>query len=150
MSLPSFGLSARAPETTVPEHIQDCAEQWQEMHGTYWKSRALLLGWVSDHGPIRLSDGRLCGFQPDGFQFDSDAVGREFPALVKNAEVKFEGRRENIERLIEMAVEELPDLDYVAHLTIDATAANAMIRAGGEAAERLLPHRVAKNKLGVR
>ena len=54
---------------------------WQERHRTYWASRSLLLGWVTDHGPVQLSDGRLCGFQPDGNAWDADGVKEVMPAL---------------------------------------------------------------------
>ena len=134
----------------VPEHVQQAAEQWEEAHRTYWKNRSLLLGWVADHGPVRLEDGRLCGFQPDGNAWDADGVKEVMPALIKSGSVTFEGSMEDAERLLSMALEEIPEIHFKVALAVDATAANAVIRAGGEAAEKLLPYRVAKNRLGVR
>lgn len=136
--------------TGVPAHVQEAAERWEEAHRTYWSSRSLLLNWVTDHGPIRLDDGRLCGFQPDGNAWDSDGVAEVMPSLIRAADAKFSGARETIERLLSITLEEFPDIVYEVKLTVDAVAANAVIRAGGEAAEKLLPYRVAKNKLGVR
>src|SRR5579859_2859406 len=136
--------------TEVPEHVQEAAERWQERHSEYWKGRALLLSWISDHGPVKLADGRLCGYQSDGFQYDADGVREVMPSLIKNGEVTFHGTQEQIERLLSIALEEIPEIVYEVKLTVDATAANAVIRAGGPAADLLLPYRVAKNKLGVR
>lgn len=137
-------------DLAVPEHVQEAAEYWQERHATYWRSRALLLSWVIDHGPVRLADGRLCGYQPDGNAWDADGVKDVMPALIKGGEVTFFGTQEQLERLLSIALEEIPDIAFKVTLAVDATAANAVIRAGGEAAEKLLPFRVAKNKLGVR
>jgi hypothetical protein len=137
-------------DVAVPEHVQGCAERWQQMHSEYWRSRSLLLSWVGDKGPIRLSDGRLCGFQPDGQTWDGDGVAVVMPALITKAEATFTSSKEQIERLLSLALEELPDVAWKVTLTVDATAANAVVRAGGEAAEKLLPFRVAKNRLGVR
>jgi hypothetical protein len=137
-------------DLAVPELVQESAEYWAENHARYWKSRAIVLAHVGSHGPIRLADGRLLGYQPDGQSWDGDGVAQIMPALIKNAEATFSGGKEQIERLLSIALEELPDVNYAVKLTVDATAANAVVRAGGEAADRLLPFRVAKNKLGVR
>jgi len=134
----------------VPEHVREAAEMWEERHRTYWKGRALLLGWITDHGPVKLSDGRLCGFQPDGNAWDADGVKEVMPALIKAGSVTFDGSMEQVERLLSIALEEIPDINFRAQLSVDATAANAVIRAGGEAAEKLLPYRVSRSKLGVR
>ena len=123
---------------------------WQERHATYWKARTLLLNWVGDHGPVQLADGRLCGFMPDGQAWDADGVKEVMPALIKSGDVTFSGSMEQVERLLSMGLEEIPDIAFKVSLTVDATAANAVLRAGGEAAAKLLPYRVAKNKLGVR
>jgi hypothetical protein len=157
---PLEGPSAEAPTVmldaeaggslSVPEHVQEAAEMWQERHRTYWAGRSLLLGWIADHGPIKLADGRLCGFQPDGNAWDADGVKEVMPALIKSGAVTFSGSQEQVERLLSIALEEVPDIDFKVQLSVDATAANAVIRAGGDAAQKLLPHRVAKNKLGVR
>jgi hypothetical protein len=136
--------------TEVPEHIQEAAERWQERHSTYWSGRSLLLSWINDHGPIKLADGRLCGFQPDGNSWDADGVAAVMPSLIKSGDVTFHGTQEQVERLLSIALEEIPDIIFEVKLAVDATAANAVIRAGGPAAELLLPHRVSKSKLGVR
>jgi hypothetical protein len=157
-SLPN-GPSAEVPEDAgvkadgssgVPDHVQEAAEMWQERHATYWKGRSLLLNWITDHGPVQLSDGRLCGFQPDGNAWDADGVKDVMPALIKAGAVTFDGSMEQVERLLSIALEEIPEINFKVTLSVDATAANAVIRAGGVAAEKLLPFRVAKNKLGVR
>lgn len=134
----------------VPDHVQAAAEAWEERHREYWKGRALLLSWVTDNGPVQLADGRLCGFQPDGNAWDADGVREVMPALIKSAKATFTDSRESVERLLSIALEEFPEIAFSVELSVDATAANAVIRAGGEAAEKLLPFRVAKNKLGVR
>jgi len=136
--------------TGVPDSVQEAAEHWEERHSEYWKSRALLLEWVGINGPVQLEDGRLCGFQPDGNAWDADGVKEVMPALIKSGDVTFSGSQEQVERLLSIAIEEIPDVKFSVKLAVDATAANAVIRAGGEAAGKLLPYRVAKNKLGVR
>ena len=136
--------------TGVPDHVQEAAETWEEAHRSYWKNRTLLLSWITDHGPIQLEDGRLCGFQPDGNAWDADGVKEVMPALIKSGAVTFSGSVELVERLLSIALEEVPDVEFKVALAVDATAANAVIRAGGSAAEKLLSYRVAKNKLGVR
>jgi hypothetical protein len=128
----------------------DAAQWWADNNARYWRTRALLLAHVASEGPVRLLDGRLVGYMPDGNAWDSEGVARDFPALIRAAEATFTGPKETVERVLDMVLEELPDLAYEVKLTVDATAANAVIRAGGEAADKLLPHRVAKNKLGVR
>jgi hypothetical protein len=136
--------------TETPEAVVDLALWWTENHSRYWKTRSLLLAHVGSEGPVRLPDGRLVGYMPDGNAWNGEGVATIMPTLIKNAEIRFTGDKEKVERLLSMALEELPGLDYEVKLTVDATAANAVIRAGGEAAEKLLPHRVARNKLGVR
>lgn len=137
-------------EIGVPDHVQAAAEAWEERHREYWKGRAVLLSWIADNGPVQLEDGRLCGFQPDGNAWDADGVKDVMPALIKAGAVTFDGSMEQVERLLSIALEEIPEINFKVTLSVDATAANAVIRAGGPAAEKLLPFRVAKNKLGVR
>ena len=134
----------------VPDHVQAAAEAWEERHREYWRGRSLLLSWVTDHGPVQLADGRLCGFQPDGNAWDADGVKEVMPALIKAGAVTFDGSMEQVERLLSIALEEIPDVNFKVSLSVDAVAANAVIRAGGPAAEKLLPFRVARNKLGTR
>jgi hypothetical protein len=136
--------------TGVPEHVQEAAEMWQERHANYWRSRAILLDWVSQNGPVKLADGRLCGYQPDGNSWDAEGVKDVMPSLIKSGDVTFHGSQEQVERLLSIALEEIPDIVFDVKLAVDATAANAVIRAGGPAAELLLPFRVSKSKLGVR
>lgn len=128
----------------------EAAEWWAENNSRYWKCRAILLAHVNSEGPIKLHDGRLLGFQPDGNSWDGDGVMQAMPALIKNAEATFSGTVETVERLLSIVLEEFPTIGFSVKRTVDATAANAVVRAGGEAADRLLPFRVAKNRLGVR
>lgn len=136
--------------TDAPEDIVDLALWWSENHSRYWKTRQILLGYVGANGPVRIGDGRLVGYMPDGNAWDGDGVAQDFPALIKSAEATFKGGINVIERLLSVVLEEFPGIEFAVTRTVDATAANAVIRAGGEAATKLLPHRVARNKLGVR
>lgn len=134
----------------TPDDLLDLAEYFADHHARYWKTLYALRSHVNAHGPIRMRDGRLCGWVPDGNTFDSEAIAQIMPDLITHADVTFSGSREHVERVLSIVLEELPDMDYTVKHTVDAKAANAVIRAGGEAAEALLPHRVQKNKLGVR
>lgn len=134
----------------APAPVMDAAQWWAENNARYWRTRALLLAHVASEGPVRLLDGRLVGYMPDGNAWDGDGVAQVMPDLIKNGEVSFTGPLIVIERVLDMVLEEFAAIDFAVKRTVDATAANAVIRAGGEAADKLLPHRVAKNKLGVR
>jgi hypothetical protein len=136
---------------TVPEHVQEAAEWYAANQATFWQSRRLLLEWVGDHGPVRLEDGRSVAFLVDGNSWDSEGVAEVMPALIKQAAVTFEGPQERIERILDLVVEEFgAEQPFTVKRSVDAALANGVIRQGGEAAARLLPHRITRTKMGIR
>ena len=53
-------------------------------------------------GRIRLPDGRLVGYMPDGNAWDGEGVAQVMPQLIKNAEVTFRGTKADVERVISL------------------------------------------------
>lgn len=137
-------------ETLVPVDVYDAAEKWETMHRQYWSNRGKLLAWVQAHGPVRLADGRLCGLHPDGNDFDAEGIAEVMPQLVRHVEAVFTGPTEKVERVLSLALEEVPDIEWKVKRTVDARAVNDVLRGGGEAAEKLKPFKLAKNKLSTR
>lgn len=134
----------------VPTHVFDAASEFEELHRRYWRARGIVLDWVKANGPIRLEDGSKVGFLPDGNDWLAEEIRTVMPVLIKAAKVTFEGSIENVERIASIAAEDLPDLKIAEMgLTVDKTEANRVLRAGGEAAAKIAPFRVQRNKLGV-
>lgn len=134
----------------TPDDLLDLAEYFDANHSRYWKSLYALRSYVTAHGPIRMRDGRLCGFQPDGHSWLDEEVAAVMPSLIKSAEATFAGSQPDIERVIEMVTEEFPLMGFEVKRKVDTTAANAVIKAGGAAADLISPLKVSKSRLGVR
>lgn len=134
----------------APESIVEDAVYYSEHNGRFWSVLRRLREYTRDQGPIPLPDGRMCGQFADGYSWDSDVVAEVMPQLLTEAAVTYNGPLEQVERVMSLVAEELPDLPFEVKRGVNVSAANGVIRAGGAAAEKLRPARVEKAKLGVR
>jgi hypothetical protein len=132
-----------------PPGINDDAAWFAENNATFWRVLYRLRKWCADHGPVNLADGRRVGHFADGTDWDVDAVAEIAPALVSRIALTYDGLPEEIERILSLTTEEVPQVVWTIERTIDKPALNGMIRAGGETAERLKACKTAKARLKV-
>ena len=109
-----------------------------------------LTEWVKETGPIRTDSG-LPDIVPDGYAWDSEMIKVVMPSLLTGGKVTFTSDMiEKIERILSLALEEVPDVEYEVSWTVDKYAASNVIKQGGEAATKVLEARKPNGSLGVR
>jgi hypothetical protein len=108
-----------------------------------------LTDWIRESGPVRTASG-LLEILPDGWDYDADVIRDVMPVLLTGGAVTFKGTQSDVERAISLVTEEIPTLAYSLTWDVDKKAFAAVVKAGGEAAEKILPARKPKGKLGTR
>jgi hypothetical protein len=109
-----------------------------------------LTDWVKEGGPVRTDSG-LLEIVPDGYTWDSEMIRVVMPSLLTGGKLTFTSDQiAKIERILSLALEEVPDVDYEVFWTVDKYAAANVIKQGGEAGERVLEARKPNGSLGVR
>lgn len=137
--------------TEHPESIVDDATWWADHKDRFWKAMFRLRDYTRERGPIQLEDGRLVGQFADGYEWDDAAVAMTFPDLVARTTATIGGSKADVERCLSLLVEEVPTVEIQAiAYDLRRDAVTGVLRAGGEAAERLEALRKEKTKLGVR
>lgn len=142
----------------LPEDLtlDDLASWWAEhfeeikrIRSFLYQTSRRLSDYVREEGPIRTEHG-LVEITPKGYLWDSEIIREVMPALLTGGKVKFEGSLEQIERILSLVLEEVPDAAYEVSWTVDKHAAAAVIKAGGEAGAKVLEARKPDGELGVR
>jgi hypothetical protein len=107
-----------------------------------------LTEYVKDVGAVRTANG-LLSIEPQGFDWDDEAVALAMPSLVVGETLVVEGKREDVEELLTTIVQ-MPSLTYSLSRAIDKVSAARVIRQGGTAAAALEACRSPRGKLGLR
>jgi hypothetical protein len=140
-------------DSTLEELASWYAEHFAEIKQIrsflYVTSRRLT-DYVKEGGPVRTPAG-LLEIVPDGYAWDSEMIKVVMPSLLTGGKVTFTSDMiEKIERILSLALEEVPDVEYEVSWTVDKYAASNVIKQGGEAATKVLEARKPNGSLGVR
>lgn len=143
---------------TIPEDSDlDALATWFAAHTTeisamrsfLYVTSKRLTDWIRETGPVPTASG-LLEILPDGWDYDGEMIRQLMPALLQAGSTTFKGDQQRIERILSLILEEIPDVEYEVTWTVDKRGFANVVKQGGEAAEKILPARKPKGKLGVR
>ena len=138
-------------DPTIPYHVLEAAEFYAAHHAEYWRSLRVLREWTADNGPIRLASGKTVANYADGFTWDDAAVAQAAPSLVFDMRAEIVGQKADVERGLDVALEEIPALTIgEIHYGIDRAALTGAMRTPGALKDALEKCREPKSKLGMR
>ena len=138
-------------------NLDELAQWWAEHFAEIKQLRSFLYvtskrltEYVRDAGPVRTEHG-LLQILREGWDWDAELIREIMPALLTGGAVKFtDDKIEHIERVLSLVLEEFPEIAYEVTWSVDKGAAAGVIKAGGEAGEKLLEARKPQGSLGVR
>lgn len=140
-------------DATLEELAQWYAEHFAEIkqiRSFLYVTSKRLTEYVREGGPVNTPSGIL-QIIPEGWIWDTEIIKAVMPVLVTGGKVTFESdRQEQIERILSLVLEELPDIAYEVKWTVDKTAAANVIKQGGAAGDAVLQARKPDGSLGVR
>jgi hypothetical protein len=140
------------------------AAEISRLRSVFYRVSQRLTTAIRDRGPLATSAG-LLQILPDGYDWDDEAISalpqmarddaerEQLKALKQNllvlAEVTFVGQTADIERALEMVLEEFPQMTFGIKRKVDKTRAARVIRQPGRAGELVSACRTPRGKLGV-
>jgi hypothetical protein len=133
----------------LAEWFTEHFEEIKRIRSFLYQTSSRLTEWVRESGPQRTAHG-LLEISPKGYLWDAEIIREVMPALLTGGKATFEGNQDQIERILSLVLEEVPEVAYEVKWTVDKYAAAAVIKAGGEAGEKVLAARKPDGALGVR
>lgn len=122
----------------APTSILEDALLWQQHHLEVYRAQQRLRAYCLEHGPIRLPSGAVVGLYSNGNEWDHHGIAHDFPNLIQEQTTALVGTPADVERGLSIAMEEVPALKVgTTSYAIDRDAANGVLKAGGEASEKL-------------